>query len=156
MRRATSTLYIMIAALGLASATPQPARAEDPLPHVVIGEPSGPPMVRLGPSPDDCPSAGCLDRELIKRVIKTQSPRMRHCYERALQQDPRAQGRVTARFDIEPDGTVSEATLIRSDIQDTGFQDCVLMSLRRLQFPKRDQSVGKVTITYPFDFKPEP
>lgn len=92
-----------------------------------------------------------LPPELIKKLIKRRLGAIRFCYELALRTSPSLSTRVTVHFTIALDGTVSSATG-SSDNAEPGLVDCVVKEVKRIQFPKPEG--GVVRVSYPFSFSP--
>jgi len=98
------------------------------------------------------PVSGRLPPELIQRVVRKSYGRFRTCYEQGLARDPKLQGRVSARFMIELDGTVSNASNAGSDLSDPEVIQCVISQFFTLEFPPPDG--GIVTVVYPIMLSP--
>ena len=75
-------------------------------------------------------------------------------YEERLKIDPTLEGKITVVLVIEEDGTVSSATVLRSEttLDDAGFQAELLRRIRRWIFPP--STGGPVEMKSPFVFKP--
>lgn len=94
-------------------------------------------------------SASSLDKEVIRRPIRTKLPQIRACYEKALKEQPGLQGKVVVRFVIGRNGAVIEA-------EGTGLgavSSCVASVIRTIVFPSSER--GTITVSYPFLFRPE-
>ena len=88
----------------------------------------------------------------IKRVVRANFGRFRHCYELALEKDPQATGLVTTIFIIGGDGRVESAA---SDGAMTALNDneailCIQHVFACLTFRAPDG--GKVRVKYPINF----
>jgi hypothetical protein len=92
---------------------------------------------------------GGLDRELIRRVVRTQSAAVRFCFERALQSTPGLGGKVTVRWVIGRDGGARQPTVIRDDVG-AGVARCVARRVGSWRFPSSD---GVTVVNYPFVFR---
>jgi hypothetical protein len=97
-------------------------------------------------------STGRLPPEVIQRVIRQRADRFRACYEQARRTNARLAGRVTVRFWINRDGTVSGVSDGGSDMPDRGVITCVMRSVSGLTFPRPEG--GIVIVTYPIVFSP--
>ncbi|MBP7685629.1 MAG: TonB family protein, partial [Deltaproteobacteria bacterium] len=71
------------------------------------------------------------------------------CYETALARWSALRGTVTVRFIIQPDGTVSTATVVSDTVGDAGLRACITASVVTWRFPAPDGG-GLVSVTYPF------
>jgi hypothetical protein len=74
------------------------------------------------------------------------------CYERGLGTNPNLEGRVTVRFAIGQDGTVTHAANGGSDLPDAGVVSCVIQTMYGVSFPQPKD--GIVSVTYPLMFSP--
>lgn len=96
--------------------------------------------------------AGCLDKELIRRVIHQNLGSYRYCYESLLNRFPTLEGKVSVRFSIAQSGKVPAADVAQSTANNAELEHCVSNRTRLLQFPAR-RWTGMVVVTYPFIFK---
>ena len=97
-------------------------------------------LVAPGSAPAD------LDKTVIRKVIRQDIQKIEYCYEQALLKQPDLQGKVTVRFVVEPDGTVSSSTGEGLDLQ---VAACVAGVVKTLQFPAPHHEVH---VSYPFVF----
>jgi hypothetical protein len=106
-------------------------------------------------SPDTQPvdTAGRLPPEVIQRIVRQNFERIRSCYEAGLARDPKLTGRVTVRFVISTEGTVTSASAENSDLPDEQVRDCVVEQFKQMSFPKPER--GKVIVVYPIVLAPE-
>ncbi len=108
---------------------------------------SRPPRVRMG----SVSVSGRLPPEVIQRIVRQNFGRFRLCYENGLRENPNLQGRVTVRFVIGRDGSVSDVGG-GGDIPDAGVISCVTRAFYGLSFPQPEG--GVVTVSYPIVFSP--
>jgi hypothetical protein len=106
------------------------------------------PKVRMGATT----VSGRLPPEVIQRIVRQNYGRFRMCYEQGLGRNPNLQGRVSARFVIGRDGSVSNVGNGGSDLPDSGVVSCVLSAFYGLSFPQPDG--GIVTVVYPIMLEP--
>lgn len=109
-------------------------------------------------------AAGPATRELDAAYIRSQMqallPLIKECYENALRDQPRFDGRLVVNFTIvaEPDigGLVTDSTIdsAASTIADAPMRECVQETLYGAQFPA-PRNGGEVHVTYPFVFATE-
>jgi TonB family protein len=97
-------------------------------------------------------NAGNMDREVIRRVIRSHMPEVKFCYERALMGNKDLQGRVQVKFMIGATGKVAASVVELSTLHNQTTEQCVAEAVRRWEFPK--PPAGIVSVTYPFVFKP--
>lgn len=94
---------------------------------------------------------GSLDKSLVDSVIRRHLNQIRYCYQRELQKSPGLAGRLTARFVIAADGTVSESVVKSSTLANPAVEACVTGRIARMQFPASPGG-GVQIVTYPFVF----
>ncbi|NOY26975.1 MAG: AgmX/PglI C-terminal domain-containing protein [Oligoflexia bacterium] len=94
---------------------------------------------------------GGLERSVVDAVIKHHLASFRFCYQRALGRSPDLSGKVSIRFVIAHDGTVSKAMVKSSSLGNDMVEDCLSERFLRLRFPE-PAGGGIVVVTYPFVF----
>lgn len=95
---------------------------------------------------------GGLDRNLIDAIIKRRQDRIRLCYERQLNFNPKLSGKVTIHFVIIHDGTVADTRILEDTMHNDSIQSCILTEVGSWGFPK-PQGGTKVNVDYPFVFE---
>ena len=95
--------------------------------------------------------SGPLPPEVIRRIVGQNVARFALCYEKGLQNNPNLQGRVSVRFVIGRDGSVSNVSG-DGDLADGGVVSCVTRAFYELSFPQTEG--GIVTVSYPIVFTP--
>ena len=94
-----------------------------------------------------------LDKEIIRNVIRYHLGEVRTCFEQALIRRPTLAGRVTVRFTISPEGTVTSATVEKTTLGDANVEKCITSCVATWVFPKPLR--GRfVLVSYPFILKP--
>jgi hypothetical protein len=106
------------------------------------------PKVRMGATT----VSGRLPPEVIQRIVRQNFGRFRMCYEQGLGRNPNLEGRVSARFVIGRDGSVSNVSNGGSDLPDSGVVSCVISAFYGLSFPQPEG--GIVTVVYPIMLAP--
>jgi Ca-activated chloride channel family protein len=98
--------------------------------------------------------AGALDKDVIRRVVRSHSAALRACYESTLNRDPNAKFRVVVAFVIDAEGNAT-AVLEWADDAKTpeGFDACLTKVLAKVRFPKPPGG-GVVKVRYPLLFNP--
>ena len=96
---------------------------------------------------------GGLDPAVIQRIVRQNFGRFRMCYETGLRGNPALTGRVSTKFIIARDGSVSTTALGDSDMPDASVSACVVRSFSGLSFPTHEGPV--VQVTYPLVFTPD-
>jgi hypothetical protein len=99
-----------------------------------------------GKSTSSCPQ--CLDKDVIRRVIRRAMPGIKYCYEQGLLQNKNLAGKVSIHFVIANNGAVVSATP-KAGISATVDQ-CVARKISQLSFPTPG---GLVEVDYPFLFQ---
>ncbi|MBI2375952.1 MAG: AgmX/PglI C-terminal domain-containing protein [Deltaproteobacteria bacterium] len=94
---------------------------------------------------------GSLSKEEIGRVIRRNLARFKYCYEKELNATPTLAGKVGVYFTIAPTGSVAEASVRETSINNNNVEECVLRVMRSLKFPQ-PKGGGIVVVTYPFVF----
>jgi outer membrane biosynthesis protein TonB len=95
---------------------------------------------------------GNMDAALIDQVVKQHLNQYRYCYQRELQKDYGLSGKVTLKWIIASDGSVSSANVKRETIENSAVTRCMVNVARRMQFPQ--PKGGIVIVSYPFLFSP--
>ena len=95
---------------------------------------------------------GRLPPEVIQRIVRQNFGRFRLCYENGLRNNPVLQGRVTTKYVILADGTVTTAEDGGSDMPDQNVVQCVIRAFRSISYPQPEG--GIVTVTFPLIFNP--
>lgn len=94
---------------------------------------------------------GTIDREAVRRVIRSILNQIKSCYERALRGNTGLEGKVVIRFVIEDQGRVRQASTKSSTLGDNGVERCVADRIRGQRFP--DPPAGTIAeVDYPFVF----
>jgi hypothetical protein len=93
---------------------------------------------------------GALDKAVIDRVIKAHLSQFRYCYQKELNRNPDLQGKITMKFVIARDGSVSSAKVDGSSMDNAIVENCLCERFARLQFPTPKN--GIVIVKYPFVF----
>jgi hypothetical protein len=96
---------------------------------------------------------GALDKSLIDAVIKRNMNQIRYCYQRQLTKNPNLGGKITVKFVIAKDGSVSKASIKSSTMGDKAVEGCITGRFMRFRFPE-PKGGGIVIVSYPFIFQP--
>ncbi len=107
-----------------------------------------PPSVRMAATK----VSGRMPPEVIRGVIRRNFGRFRYCYEQGLRVSPNLSARVSLRFLIERDGTVSDVNVTDLNGVDTKVADCIARAVAELSFPEPEN--GVITVIYPILFVP--
>jgi TonB family protein len=96
-----------------------------------------------------------LTKDGIGRVMKANLVRFKRCYEVQLKTKPKLEGTIIPRFTIGDRGTVTDASIASTSMNDPEVEACVLSVVRELQFPPTQRGRTMV-ISYPLKFGSEP
>ena len=96
---------------------------------------------------------GALDKSLIDAVIKRNMNQIRYCYQRELTKNPSLGGKITVKFVIAKDGSVSKAETKQSTMGNSSVEECINQRFMKFQFPE-PKGGGIVIVSYPFIFAP--
>ncbi len=96
---------------------------------------------------------GALDKSLIDAVIKRNMNQIRYCYQRELTKNPNLGGKITVKFVIAKDGSVSKADIKSSTMGSSSVESCISSRFLRFKFPE-PKGGGIVIVSYPFIFQP--
>lgn len=94
------------------------------------------------------PGNGGMDKEVIRRTVRSHVKDISACYNEALEKKPDLQGKLVMQWDIGKKGKVADVRVVRS--VDPLVDDCVALKIESWVFPiepKGDQ-VGRVI--FPF------
>lgn len=94
---------------------------------------------------------GALETEIVRRVVRQRRREMKFCYEQQLQKNEKLAGTVKFEFTISKTGSVVNASILESSLDDETAEKCMTGKLRRWRFPKPTKGKS-VTVTYPFHF----
>ncbi len=92
-----------------------------------------------------------LENIEINRVVKVNLKYVRHCFEKLLQVDSKAHGKLKVNFTIAPTGLVSKVSVVEDTVGDTAFAECVSEKIMRWKFPAPRDGKDFIVI-YPFKF----
>ena len=96
--------------------------------------------------------SGGRSDEAIRRMMDQQKGGIFAIYNRALRQDPSLQGKFVFEMVIEPDGSVSEARLVSSELRDGELTAKILARIRMIDFGAAN--VARTRVNYSLDFLP--
>lgn len=97
--------------------------------------------------------SGTLDKDIIRRIVRTHIKEVRYCYDKALRKDSNAAGKVVIDFEISPTGKVTRAEVKSTTLDDKDVGKCIASATKRWKFPK-PKGGGKVSVSYPFNLSP--
>jgi len=92
---------------------------------------------------------------MLKRTIDGNVNQLRYIYNKKLRKGVRLSGKIFVEMRIEPNGGISSAKVINSNMGDQGFEDDVLTKISTWKFKPVPDSLGALNIRYPFEFYEE-
>jgi hypothetical protein len=96
---------------------------------------------------------GALDKDIVRRIVRSHINEIRHCYNQALVRNPEAKGRITIDATIDDSGKVVAATPQPTEMNDPDIGGCMAKAFLRWKFPKPTDGAN-VTVSYPFILEP--
>lgn len=94
---------------------------------------------------------GTIDREAVRRVIRSILSQIKSCYERELRVKKGLEGKVVIQFEIMEQGRVRSAHTKSSTMGNPTVESCVAARIREARFP--EPPPGSVAVVdYPFVF----
>lgn len=90
--------------------------------------------------------------QAIRQRMEEAKGRIFGIYNRALRENPTLQGKVVFKLVIEPNGSVSSAQIVSSELNDADLERKLLAAVRGINFGASD--VLQTTLNYSFDFLP--
>ncbi|MFP4014285.1 MAG: AgmX/PglI C-terminal domain-containing protein [Chitinispirillaceae bacterium] len=91
----------------------------------------------------------------IKKIIDGNSSELRYIYNKRLRAGDKLSGKVVVEIKISPDGTVSDARPVMSTMDDEKFEWDITGRIKTWQFKKVPDSLGVLTVNFPFEFDEE-
>lgn len=97
--------------------------------------------------------SGSLDKDIIRRIVRSHINEVRDCYNKGLAKDPKLAGKVTIDFTIGATGKVPGAKVGSTTLGDEAVGKCIAKALKGWKFP-RPSDGGVVKVSYPFVLAP--
>lgn len=91
-------------------------------------------------------------REEIELIFDQQKGAIYALYSRALRTNPELKGKLVLEITISPDGSVTNCSVISSELNDADLERKLVARVKLFRFPARD--VETITTTKPIDFFP--
>ena len=93
---------------------------------------------------------GSIPESLLLKVLSKYLEKFQYCYEKALLTDASLAGNVMMQWTIEPSGSATAVKVVRTQINNAGFEHCMAEQITKIHFPS--PKGGSVTVKYPFAF----
>jgi len=105
----------------------------------------------LGLATADAKVLGSIDPELIRRVIREHASQVRYCYEQQLALNPRLEGKVSIRWQIDSQGRASQTVVERGEttLASEEVHRCIMSRIVTWDFP-RPKGGGIAIVKYPW------
>ncbi len=94
---------------------------------------------------------GSIDKEAVRRKIKSIINQIKSCYERQLRVTSGLEGKVVIQFEIEEQGRVRSAKSVSSTLNNSTVENCVAARIKETRFPEPPPGTVAV-VDYPFVF----
>lgn len=91
----------------------------------------------------------------LKEVIDNNSQQLRYLYNKRLRSGVKISGRMLVEMSISPDGTIGNINIAQSNIGDQSFENDVAERIKTWKFNQIPDSLGSLTVNYPFEFAEE-
>lgn len=92
-----------------------------------------------------------LDKDVVMGVIRRHQSEIKFCYEKELQQKASLAGKIAVTWTIDATGSIADAQVAESGLNDANVEACILERIRRWRFPE-PKGGGVVVITFPWVF----
>lgn len=92
-----------------------------------------------------------LPKEVVMAVIRRHQSEIKFCYERELQQNAKLAGKIAVTWTIDAAGSIADAVVAESGVDNANVEACMLERIRRWKFPE-PKGGGVVVITFPWVF----
>lgn len=91
----------------------------------------------------------------LKEIIDNNSQQLRYIYNKRLRMGIKLSGRILVEMAIKADGSVGSLNVLQSNIGDQTFEKEVIERIRTWRFNQIPDTLGSLTINYPFEFDEE-
>ena len=91
----------------------------------------------------------------LKQFIDANSGALRYLYNKRLRTGIKLSGKMLMEIRIKADGTVGEAKVLQSDMGDGEFEQSIVQQIQTWKFRAIPDSLGDLTVNYPFEFYEE-
>jgi TonB family protein len=92
---------------------------------------------------------------VLKETIDENSTQLKYIYNRKLRQGIKLSGKMVVEISIRPDGGIRNAVVLKSTMGDKTFEDDIVKQIRGWKFKSVSDSLGDLTVNYPFEFTQE-
>ena len=92
-----------------------------------------------------------IDKEAIRRVIRSHKREIRTCYERALNKNKNLYGKLVLKWSIVGRGKATKVKVVKNTLNDKTVANCIKRKLTTWNFPAPPENTEGV-VTFPFVF----
>jgi len=92
--------------------------------------------------------------DVIGRVVKQNITSISMSYEKELKKNPQLAGKITVKFTIEEDGSVSNVEIVETTMNSPDLESDIVRKIKRWTFEALSAGSGSTVVTYPFVFQP--
>ena len=116
-----------------------------------VGEGDGKGRVTIDVPGTNAEFVGSIDREAVRRVIRSILSQIRSCYEKRLRLNPTLGGKIVITFEIAEQGRVTASNPKSNTLADPEVGSCVAARIKAQRFP--EPPAGTIAVVdYPFVF----
>ena len=94
---------------------------------------------------------GSIDREQVRRVIRSILSQIKSCYERQLRSNPDLEGKIVIRFDIHAEGKIKSSAPVDATGVMKVVGECVAARIKEQRMPEPPEG-SYAEVDYPFVF----
>lgn len=91
----------------------------------------------------------------LKQLIDANSGELRYIYNKRLRNGIKLSGRMLMEIRIKADGSIGSAKVLQSDMGDAEFEQLITNQIKNWRFKSVPDSLGDLTVNYPFEFYEE-
>lgn len=95
---------------------------------------------------------GTIDREAVRRVIRSKLDLVKNCYERELRAKPNLGGKVVIAWTIVANGKVEDVKVKSSELRDDLIENCLVQEFYSWRFPEPPEG-AVAEVSFPFMFQ---
>jgi TonB family protein len=89
----------------------------------------------------------------VLKIVRNHTRALQDCYKQELKYDPAIKGKIVVRFVIDPEGVVSNASIVSSTLNSPRMEQCILTRVKGWRdFPTCDPEIGEKTYRQSFSF----
>jgi TonB family protein len=88
----------------------------------------------------------------LKQIIDDNASQLRYLYNRRLRKGVKLGGKMQVEMHIAPSGAIARVSVVQSNLGDRSFEEDVAEKIKQWRFRPVPDSLGTMTIRYPFEF----